>query len=96
MFKRKIRLFWINRAAFQAAVPGAFGSLLFALCYMLLCCSRLVAGQAKNLRTGIRYSLSWQQPVRRHRVAIERGNGQEILVGQVAEIRGVLMYLPGV
>ncbi|HEX9511699.1 MAG TPA: DUF5009 domain-containing protein [Puia sp.] len=28
---------WINRAFYQRFVPGAFGSLLFALSYMLLC-----------------------------------------------------------
>jgi predicted acyltransferase len=28
---------WVNRVAFQAAFPGAFGSLLFALVYMLIC-----------------------------------------------------------
>jgi predicted acyltransferase len=28
---------WINRVAFQAAFPGAFGSLVFALVYMLVC-----------------------------------------------------------
>jgi len=28
---------WINRVFYQALFPGAFGSLLFSLCYMLLC-----------------------------------------------------------
>jgi len=28
---------WINKSFYQALVPGAFGSLLFALTYMLLC-----------------------------------------------------------
>lgn len=28
---------WINRTFYQALFPGAFGSLLFSLCYMLLC-----------------------------------------------------------
>jgi len=28
---------WINRAVFQAIIPGAVGSLLFAVCYMLVC-----------------------------------------------------------
>lgn len=30
---------WINRAVFQAAFPGPFGSLLFAVVYMLICWS---------------------------------------------------------
>ena len=30
---------WINTTLFQVIAPGAFGSLLFALCYMLLCWS---------------------------------------------------------
>jgi predicted acyltransferase len=30
---------WINRTVFQAIFPGPFGSLLFALSYMLLCWS---------------------------------------------------------
>lgn len=28
---------WINHAVFQAIIPGAIGSLLFAVCYMLVC-----------------------------------------------------------
>lgn len=28
---------WINKSFYQALFPGAFGSLLFSLCYMLLC-----------------------------------------------------------
>jgi|SRR6185312_8645296 len=28
---------WINNVAFQAIIPGAIGSLLFAICYMLVC-----------------------------------------------------------
>ena len=28
---------WINQAVFQALIPGAIGSLLFAVCYMLVC-----------------------------------------------------------
>lgn len=28
---------WINQVVFQQVAPGAFGSLLFAVCYMLLC-----------------------------------------------------------
>lgn len=28
---------WINRFFFQAVFPGAFGSLLFSLCYMMVC-----------------------------------------------------------
>jgi predicted acyltransferase len=28
---------WINRVVFQAIIPGAIGSLLFAVCYMLVC-----------------------------------------------------------
>lgn len=31
--------FWINKVFFQAIAPGAIGSLLFALCYMLVCWS---------------------------------------------------------
>jgi predicted acyltransferase len=30
---------WINRAGFQALFPGAFGSLLWALVYMMVCWS---------------------------------------------------------
>jgi predicted acyltransferase len=28
---------WINSAVFQVIAPGAIGSLLFAICYMLFC-----------------------------------------------------------
>jgi len=28
---------WINKVFFQAIIPGAIGSLLFAICYMLVC-----------------------------------------------------------
>lgn len=28
---------WINQVVFQALIPGAIGSLLFAICYMLVC-----------------------------------------------------------
>lgn len=28
---------WINKTVFQKIAPGSFGSLLFAICYMLLC-----------------------------------------------------------
>jgi predicted acyltransferase len=28
---------WINTAFFQVIAPGAIGSLLFAVCYMLVC-----------------------------------------------------------
>jgi predicted acyltransferase len=28
---------WVNRSFYQALFPGAFGSLLFSLCYMFLC-----------------------------------------------------------
>jgi predicted acyltransferase len=28
---------WINQVVFQAIIPGAIGSLLFAICYMLVC-----------------------------------------------------------
>jgi predicted acyltransferase len=30
---------WVNQVFFQAAFPGPFGTLVFAVCYMLLCWS---------------------------------------------------------
>jgi predicted acyltransferase len=30
---------WVNQVFFQALFPGPFGTLVFAVCYMLLCWS---------------------------------------------------------
>ncbi|HEV8079461.1 MAG TPA: DUF5009 domain-containing protein, partial [Chitinophagaceae bacterium] len=44
---------WINKVFFQAVAPGAMGSFLFAICYMVLC---WCAGWLLNKRQHIRSS----------------------------------------